>query len=127
MSGGFFNIRSLIEIQRRPGNAGSSGVTMKWSQTIGGRGVDREAALSQQEVDELIRLLNAANLPTLNGQKYRQAGLADGFNEVLSLSLGDGRKFVVQNYGDQAPPDYYKITDYLRQLQQKKFLSTDSD
>jgi hypothetical protein len=85
----------------------------------------RTTTLSNMEFDVLVDVLNEARFPSLVG-KYMQKNLADGINETVTLSLrgADGRPqqwFDVENYGDTAPAAYYKVTEYLRQLLQRKF------
>jgi len=112
----------------RPGTSSIGGATMHWLQTVDGRVINHEAEFYQQELHELFRLLNAVNLPALSDKKYMQSGLADEFNEVLTLRMSNHplilnryQSFVVENYGNKAPAAYYKVTEYLRQLQAKKF------
>ncbi len=88
---------------------------------MGGRGVERHDILNSDEQFCLMRLLLTASLPNLNGKKFEQKSLDDGFNETLTAELNDGRKFTVSNYGDQAPPAYFAITRYLDELKTQKF------
>jgi hypothetical protein len=69
---------------------------------------------------ELIPLVNAVNWSDLNGRRFRDKGLMHGADEVATLTLEDGRQFTVSNYGNSAPAEYYKITEYLRALQQQQ-------
>lgn len=117
--GGYAGIRTALEIKFPDPKEGTA-VGIEWTSSLNKDGTVR-AGLKAEEADELLRLLNAGNLPKLNGQRYRQPGLFDGFNETLTVTLRDGRKYVVENYGDQAPSGYTNITTYLRQLQQKHF------
>ena len=118
--GGFAGIQSTIEV-KFPEPKVNAAVSIEWMYTVNKRGLARNADLQAEEADELLRLLNAGNLPKLNGQRYRQPGLFDGFNETLTVTQRDGKKYVVENYGDQAPSGYTSIAAYLRQLQQKHF------
>lgn len=118
--GGYAGIRSLLTIKFPPAKARFT-VSISWTRKVGGRDVEQNAQLENQEADALLQVLNAADLPKLNGQKYRQPNLYDGFNETLTVTQRGGKKFVVENYGDKAPAEYYKITAYIRQLQQKHF------
>ena len=120
-SGGFAGIRSLLQVVPAPGFSSIDGSKLKWSQTIGGRTETQEAGLSFEIPKELIRLVNSTNFSKLNGKKFQQPNLADGFNEVLTLTLNDGRTFTVSNYGDTAPPEYYALTQYLNELKNQKF------
>lgn len=118
--GGYAGIRSTIEV-KFPAPQAAGAVEIHWTHTVNKRDEAQRTQLSVQDVEELLRLLNAADLPKLNGQRYRQPNLYDGFNETLTVTQRDGRKFTVENYGDQAPEEYSRISAYLRLLQQKQF------
>lgn len=117
--GGYAGIQTSLEIKFPDPKAGIA-ASIEWTSSLNKDGATR-ASLKAEEADELLRLLNAGNLPKLNGQRYRQPGLFDGFNETLTVTQRDGKKYVVENYGDQAPSSYTNIAAYLRQLQQKHF------
>jgi hypothetical protein len=118
-SGGFAGIESRLEI--RTSEDDSKPFSLNWSYTVQKRGLARNVDLSSKEETALLAAVNDANLPDLNGKEFKQKHLADGFNEVLALTLESGEKFVVQNYGDAAPPEYFALTKFLRELQAKKF------
>jgi hypothetical protein len=117
-SGGFAGIHSLIGVRTPPATSKSRSYELHHSQTVGGRETGEDATLKPQQEAELLRLLDAAHFPSLNGKSYRQPGLADGFAETLVLTLKGGRKYIVSNYGNSAPAEYYRITEYLRCLAQ---------
>jgi hypothetical protein len=80
--------------------------------------LQREATLSAAEWRELAGVLRRADFIKLVG-KYEQKDLSDGFNETVTVQLGEGDKaktYVVENYGDRAPAAYYDVTKYLREL-----------
>jgi len=116
-SGGFAGIQTRLLIsgnnisfsQKRPGSTAAD--------------MPQESAMSNNQLDALVRLLNEARFTSIVG-KYNQPNLYDGFHETVTLKLSDSknvdRTFVVENYGDRAPASYYKVTEYLRQLQQMK-------
>lgn len=109
-SGGFAGIKSSISIWP---SSKSSKPGIMWKQTIGGRDTEYFNILSDADFNHLVSMLNAAKISQLNGKKFEQVGLYDGFNETLTVTLKDGRKFVVENYGDTAPAEYYAITRQL--------------
>jgi len=127
-SGGIANIKSRLAIVIFGNNISASYSPepyIRWSRTGNNEWV--WASLTPGELQPLIQLLKDEDFPSLAGN-YAQPNLADGINEVLTLTLTASLfsslgppQFVVKNYGDQAPKGYYKITEYLRQLQQKKF------
>jgi hypothetical protein len=118
--GGFAGIQSSIEI-KFPASSEEGKVAIHWINTVDKRGVAQHAELEATEVDELLSLLNAGDLPKLNGKRYRQPNLYDGFNETLTVTLRDGKQYKIENYGDQAPAEYSRISVYIQQLQQKHF------
>jgi hypothetical protein len=121
-SGGFAGIRAKIEASQRPPQSSIRGdLVFKWSQIIAGRETNQSGSLTGDEQTQLMRLINAANLPALNGRHFRQKNLADGFSEVLTVTLKDGRSYTVSNYGDTAPPEYYPLIQYLNELKNQKF------
>jgi hypothetical protein len=74
------------------------------------------------ERKQLLKLLNEVRFAQLVGT-YTQKQLSDGFNETLTLTTTDYGKtntYVVRNYGDRAPKDYYKVTEFLRGLRNRK-------
>jgi|GEM_PF-4918062 len=118
--GGFAGIQSIIEINF-PASKEAGTVVIHWINTVNKRGVARHAELEAGEVEELLRVLNAGDLPKLNGQRYRDPNLHDGFNETLTVTQRDGKQYKVENYGDQAPAEYSRISAYIQQLKQKHF------
>jgi len=122
ISGGFANLKSELKVSLIYPNPDLGNPALMWSQNLPGKKEQIfQRKLSVLETTEIIRLLNAAKLESLNGQNFRQKNLADGFNEVLTAELNDGQKFTVSNYGDQAPPEYFALTQYLNELKDKKF------
>ena len=120
-SGGIAGIHSLINVEVIQMYSPDSVTKINWINTIDGRIVARDAELEPYNFNDIIRLLNDAKIFTLSNKKYVQENLRDGFNEVLTITLNDGRQIVVENQSDKAPAAYYKITEFLRRLQQKKF------
>ncbi len=118
--GGFAGIQSTIEINFLASQEAGA-VVINWANTVNKQAGTRQATLDAAEVDELLRVLNAGDLPKLNGQRYRQPNLYDGFNETLTVTQRDGKKYKVENYGDQAPAGYSRISAYVQQLKQKHF------
>lgn len=118
-SGGLAGIVSQIEIHA-PRNE-SKRFSLDYIYTVQKRGLARNVDLTADEEAAVLIAVNAANLPALDGKEFWQKQLADGFNEVLTLTLVTGEKYVVQNYGDKAPSEYYALTRFLRELQEKKF------
>jgi len=119
-SGGFANIKTSLKVWVRHPFSDFTGPALVWSQTSPGAEEKSERReLAETEIKKLIRLLNSARLRTLNGQNFKQPNLADGINEVLTLSLNDGKTCKVSNYGNQAPIEYFVLTRYLRGLQDK--------
>lgn len=118
-SGGFAGLRSTLAIKPRPMTSSIAGWVVNWLQTIAGRETIKSGGINFKEEAEIIRLINEANFAKLNGQRFQQPGLADGFNETLTLTLSSGQTFTVSNYGDQAPPEFLALTQYLGDLQQK--------
>lgn len=116
-SGGFAGTRSLFEIKPRPSHSSLGGWIMSWSQTTYGLKQVKEVELG--EIGELILQLNTARMADINGKNFQQPNLADGFNEVLTLALSNGKKFTVSNYGDTAPPEYSALVQYLSELKNK--------
>jgi hypothetical protein len=112
-SGGFANIQTALTV--RPDS-------VIWTQPRPGMpGALRTATMTANDLDALLRVLNEAQFPRLDG-RYQQQNLADGINETVTLSLrGIAQTFVVENYGDRAPQPYYRVTEHLRQLVQRKF------
>lgn len=70
------------------------------------------------ELNALFQSLSNANLEEMNGKKYRQQGLMDGFNTTLTVTLKDGKKFTVESYGNTAPAGFYKILAEVNRLRQ---------
>lgn len=110
--GGFAGMQSSITISLEP-SANNTKPKLVWEQTIGGRKANRVRFPSDADFNHLISMLNAAKIAQLNGKKFEQAGLYDGFHETLTVILKNGRKFVVENYGNTAPAEYYAV---MRQL-----------
>lgn len=110
--GGYAGTRSLLTIQVSPDAA-----SVELQSNARGRTEEQTAPLEAAEVDGLLRVLNAANLPKLDGKNFRQQNLFDGFNEILTVALRNGKSFTVQNYGAEAPPEYSAIVRYVRELQ----------
>ncbi len=123
-SGGFAGIHSIFEIRTPPMTSSDSTIKLRLSQTIGGREATKNGALRFDEFDQLILLLNSARFSNLNGKNFKQKNLADGFNELLTLTLDNGIKFTVSNYGDTAPAEYSAIIQYLNELENRKFPAT---
>lgn len=83
----------------------------------------RTATLDTKELNALIHVLEANRFPSLVGSYYQQ-GLKDGRSIDITLSLKSGREiktYEVSNTGNQAPPGYYKVRDYLDALSDRKF------
>ena len=81
-------------------------------------------AMSNHQLDTLIFKLNQTRIPALVGN-YRQPNLADGFQEVLVLTISDkndqDQQFTIQNYGNKAPRGYLEFMTFFRVLAGKKF------
>lgn len=120
-SGGFAGLQDTLEIPVNKATHSSHRFPIFRTQVIGGRKTQSQGGLSAADIEGLIRLINAANLANLNGKSFEQKQLRDGFNEVLTVTLSNGRSFKVSNYGDTAPPEYYAITQYLNKLKTEKF------
>lgn len=80
--------------------------------------------VSNHQLDSLIAKLNQTHVAALVGN-YRQPNLADGFQEVLVLTISDkndqDHQFIIENYGDTAPKGYAEFTTFFRTLVGKKF------
>jgi hypothetical protein len=120
--GGIAGAQSQVEIHA-PDEAG---IYPAW--TISSTGEDRglstryqkNAFISVNELNALFQSLSNANLEEMNDKKYRQEDLFDGFNNTLTVTLQDGKKFTVQSYGNTAPAGFYKIVAEVNQLRQKQ-------
>jgi len=118
-SGGFAGIRSQIKISANPQGPSSAPWTIQRSETVAGKTVEEIEKLSFYEEKGFIGFLNYARLDANNGKSWEQKDLRDGFNQVVTLQLRDGRKFIVSNYGDTAPPEYSALVQYLNELKDK--------
>ena len=88
----------------------------------------RTVAFSDAERKQLLQLLNDVRFAKLVGT-YTQEKLRDGFNEVVALtttSYGKTDIYVISNYGDRAPKDFYRIKAFLNELQARKFAAPSS-
>ncbi|BCM88851.1 hypothetical protein IAD21_00693 [Abditibacteriota bacterium] len=125
-TGGFAGIQTSLQLQsnvlsystNRPTVGGGSGNSIDRTPLPDTRGV------SNHQLDALIEKMNQVHLPALVGN-YRQPNLADGFNEVLVLTISDkddrDQHFVIQNYGDKAPRGYFAFVAAFRALAGMKF------
>ena len=128
-SHGFPGLTAVLDIAPRPPLSSRGGWVLgwsNWSPTGASRENKRESEVFFEEIDELVRLINLANFPNLNGQNFRQEGLSDGFNDTLTLVLKDGQTFSVSNYGDTAPPEFGALVSYLQKLQIGKSANANS-
>ena len=83
----------------------------------------RTLPLSDAERKQLLQLLNDVRFAKLVGT-YTQEKLRDGFNEILTLTttnFGKTDTYVINNYGDRAPKDFYRLKAFLNELQSRKF------
>lgn len=114
-SGGIEANRSTIIVRVVPKSN-----DLQLSQSINGKDFGQDQSLGSVGTWTFFRLLNSAKLPSLNGKSYKQLNLADGINEVLTLTLSDGRTFTFSNYGNHAPEEYAVFTRYLKDLSKRK-------
>lgn len=79
--------------------------------------------LSFNQQITLFRSINAAGILQLAGN-YRQKNLADGWNETLTLTISDeqnhDQQFVIKNYGNTAPANFYNFINYLNDVRDQK-------
>ena len=126
-SGGFAGIQEQVVINSNIINFTKgrlSGGGGGFSNSVANQPASFTSALSNNQLDALLHLLNETKIIDMAGA-YTQPQLRDGFQELLVLRFSDekntDRSIVIQNYGNKAPAAYYKVTAYLRQLQQTKF------
>lgn len=112
--GGIAGIRTQTDIRAYTPPTDLGAGQFSRVQIIGQRtNMDKKGVMTLADLDALIKVLNSARLPVMNGQKYTQNGLTDGLNEQLIVTLTNGRSYTVENYGNQAPDGYYKVTKYI--------------
>ena len=129
-SGGIANLQEKLSIrpnqisQTRVRKAAPFGLAGNGSSDSPSRSLTTTSTLSSKQLEALIHTLNAAGFISLAG-KYKQAQLRGGIHETVTLRLRDEKKvdrlFVIENYGNTAPPGFFKVTAYLQQLKQQKF------
>lgn len=119
-SGGIARIQSQVEIDAPDKETNSSQWMISSNEKRGRRTVRLQTNINVHELDALFQSLDTANLEKMNGKNYRQPGLFDGFNNTLTVTLRNGQKFTVDNYGDQAPAGFYKILEEVNRLKEKK-------
>lgn len=117
--GGIAGMQTQVEILAPDTANGFQRWMIRSNERSRGRTVRHQSNIDPRDLDALFQSLSNADLPALNGKKYRQDGLFDGFNNTLIVTLRDGQKFTVENYGNQAPADFYTILAAVNQLKDK--------
>ena len=117
VSGGFAGISTTMKIGRKSITATNPSRDAKLP--------TRTLPLSDDERKQLLQLLNDVRFAKLVGT-YREEKLRDGFNETITLTTtnyGKTDTYVVNNYGDRAPKDFFRVKAFLNELQTRKFVT----
>jgi len=117
--GGIAGIQSQVEIHA-PDKDSHRQWMIHSNERSRGRTIQRQSNISVNELNALFQALSNANLEEMNGHKYRQQGLMDGFNNTLTVTLQDGKKFTTVSYGNKAPAEFYKIVAEVNRLRQEQ-------
>lgn len=115
--GGYAGMSSRLSVQ--------SGILSVNPETHPNQTMNKQSSypLSFNQQIALFDHINAAEIPELAGE-YRQKNLSDGWNETLTLTISDeqnrDQQFVIKNYGDTAPAEFYTFINYLNNMRDQK-------
>lgn len=115
VSGGFAGIKDTMIIRRNSITATNPSRDPKLP--------TRTVAFTDAERKQLLQLLNDIRFAKLVGT-YTQEKLRDGFGETVVLTTtnyGKTDTYIINNYGDRAPKDFYRLKAFLNDLQNQKF------
>lgn len=118
--GGIAGIQTQTEIHA-PAESGYRQWMISSNERSRGRIIRHQTNINVSELNALFHSLSNANLAKMNGEKYHQQGLYDGFNNILTVTLQDGKKYTVESYGNTAPAGFYQILAEVNQLRQRHF------